>query len=73
VPRVIVKRRLLLDDSVHIGNGDKDLCRPIGHGFGNGKLIQVARIIVVYGTPDKISQIAGRSSALVAGSWMPSS
>jgi hypothetical protein len=44
---MIVKSRLLLDDRVHIGNSDKDLYSPARHGFGNGKLIQIARIIVV--------------------------
>jgi hypothetical protein len=42
------------------GNGDKDLYGPSGHGFGNGKLVQIARSIVVYGAPDKVSEITRR-------------
>ena len=48
VPGMIVQCGLLLDESVHIGNGDKNLCGSFGHGFGNGKLVQITRIIVVY-------------------------
>jgi hypothetical protein len=34
VPRVIVKCRLFFDDSVDIGNGDKDFYDCSGHCFG---------------------------------------
>jgi hypothetical protein len=58
---MIVKRRSLLDDSVNVGNGDQDLCGPVGHGFDNGKLVQIARIIVVDGAPEKVPEITRRS------------
>jgi hypothetical protein len=54
---MIVKYRLLLDDSVNVGNGDKDLGGPVGHAFGNGKLVQITRIIVVDGAPEKVPEI----------------
>jgi hypothetical protein len=47
---MIVKRRLLLDDGVNVGNGDQDLGGPVGPawaGFGNGKLVQIAIILFV--------------------------
>ena len=59
MPRVIVKCRLFFDDSVEIGNGDKDFKTPPGIASAKVKLIQIARIIVVYRTPDKIAQITG--------------
>ena len=57
---MVIKYRLLLDNSVNIGNGDKDLYGPVGHGFGNGKLVQITRIIVVDGTPEKVPHISRR-------------
>jgi hypothetical protein len=33
---------------------------PARHGFRNGKLIQIARSIVVYGSPDKVPEITRR-------------
>ena len=47
---MIVKRRLLFDDRVSVGNGDQDLGGSVAHGLGNGKLVQIARIIVVDGS-----------------------
>jgi hypothetical protein len=38
LPRMIVKRRSLLDESVNVGNGGQDLGDPVGHGFGNGNM-----------------------------------
>jgi hypothetical protein len=52
---------LLLDDRVNVGNGDQELGGPIGHGFSNGKLVQIARIIVVNGAPEKVPEITRRS------------
>ena len=60
MPSMIVKCRLLLDDSVNVGNGNKDLCGPVGHGFGNRKLVQITRIIVVDGAPEKAPKITSR-------------
>ena len=57
---MVIKHRLLLDDSVNVGNGDKDLYGPVGHGFGNGKLVQITRIIVVDGTLEKVPHISRR-------------
>jgi len=70
---MIVKRRLLLDDSVNVGNGDKDLGGPSGNGFGNGKLVQITRIIVVDGAPEKVPEITSRFPSSRAGPWIPSS
>ena len=58
---MIVQRRSLLHDSVNVGNGGKDLGGPVGHGLGNGKLIQIARITVVDGAPEKAPEITRRS------------
>ena len=57
---MIVKGRSLFDDRVNVGNGDQDLGGPFGHGFGNGKLVQITRIIVVDGAPEKVPEIARR-------------
>jgi len=57
---MIVKCRLLLDDSVNVGNGDQDLGGPVRHGFGHGKLVQITRIIVVDGAPEKAPEITRR-------------
>jgi len=38
---MIVKDRSLFDDRINISNGDQDLCGAIGHGFSNGKLVQI--------------------------------
>ena len=64
---MIVKRRLLLDDRVHVGNGDQDLGGPVRYGFGNGKLVQITRIIVVNGAPEKVPEITRPPSTCVAG------
>ena len=50
----------LPDDRINVGNGDQDLGGPVGHGFGDGKLVQITRIIVVYGAPEKVPEIARR-------------
>jgi hypothetical protein len=52
---------LLFDDRVNVGNGDQNLGGPVGHGFGNGKLVQIARIIIVNGAPEKVPEIVRRS------------
>ena len=57
---MIVQCRSHLHDRVDVGNGDKDLGGPVGHGLGNGKLIQIARIIVVDGAPEKASEVLRR-------------
>ena len=54
---MIVKCRLLFDDNVYIGNGDKDLCGSCGHRFSYGELIQIARIFVVDGAPEEVPEI----------------
>ena len=54
------QRRSLFDDRVNVGNGDQDLGGPGGHGFGNLKLVQIARIIVVDGAPEQVPEIARR-------------
>jgi hypothetical protein len=66
LPRMIVKRRSLFDDRVNVGNGDQDLGGPVGHGFGNGKLVQIARIIVVDGAPEKVPEITRRFPQLAS-------
>jgi hypothetical protein len=57
---MIIECRFVPNDRVNIGNSDKDLCGPVGHRFGNGKLIQITRIVVVDGTPEKVPEIACR-------------
>ena len=59
--RVIVKRCAFLDKSIHIGNGDEDFRGTPRKGFGHGKLVQVARIVVVDGAPEKAPEIAVRA------------
>lgn len=58
--RMIIQCRWLFNDLGNIGNRDKDLCSPIGQGLCNGKLVQIPRIIIVDGTPDKVSEIKRR-------------
>jgi hypothetical protein len=57
---MIVKCRPLFDHCVNVGNGDKDLGGPVRQGFGNGKLVQIARVIVVDGAPEEVSEITRR-------------
>ena len=61
LPRMIVQRRSLFDHRVNVGNGHQNLDRPIGQRFGNGKLVQIARIVVVDGAPEQVPKIAGRA------------
>jgi hypothetical protein len=61
---MIVNCRSPLDDRVNVGNGDQDLGGPVGHGLGNGKLVQIARIIVVDGTPEQVPKITRRLLSL---------
>ncbi len=51
---------MLLDDRVHVGDGDQDFYGTIGHDFDNRKLVEIARIIVVYGAPYKVPEITRR-------------
>jgi hypothetical protein len=64
---MIVKGGSLLDDSVNVGNGDQDLGGSVGQGFGNGQLVQITRIIVVDGAPEKVPEIPRRSPGLRRG------
>ena len=57
---MIVQCRSLFDDRVNVGNSDQDLGGPVGQGLGNGKLIQIPRIIVVNGAPEEVPEIARR-------------
>jgi hypothetical protein len=59
---VIVNRRLPLYNGIDIGNCNKDLYGPLRHRLGNGKLVQIAGLVVVNGTPTKISEVTGRSA-----------
>ncbi len=61
---MIIECRPLFDDGVHIGDGDADLHGSCRHGFSNGKLIQIERIIIVDGAPEKVSEIARRCFSL---------
>ena len=38
----------------------RTLTAPSGHGFGDGQLVQVARIVVVDGAPEEVPEIARR-------------
>jgi hypothetical protein len=51
---------LLLDDRVDIGNSYRDLCGSSRHDFHDRELIQIPRIIVIYGAPDKVPEISRR-------------
>ena len=55
-----VQRRHLLDDGVDVRNGDQNLGSLPGHGFGNCKLVEVARIVIVDGAPGKVPEVAHR-------------
>ena len=57
MPRVIVQSRSLFDDGVNVGDGHHNPGSPIGQSVGNGKLIQVPRIIIVDGAPEKVAEI----------------
>jgi hypothetical protein len=56
--RVGVKRRAFAHQSVHIRDGHQDSNLPTRKRFGNGELVEVARVVVVNGSPKQVAQIA---------------
>ncbi len=50
---VIVDGRALLDERVHVSHRHQDLDLIVNHGLGHGKLIQIAGVVVVNGSPKK--------------------
>ena len=55
---VSVNRRAALDDRIDVGHGNQDLDFVSGHRLGDGKLVQVARVVVVDGSPEQVSEVA---------------
>ena len=47
-----------LDQCVDIGDGDEDFYSAVVTVFGDGQLIEVARLVVVDGTPETVAQVA---------------
>jgi hypothetical protein len=52
-----IDRSRFLDERVDIGNGDENLYSSILHLFGNRKLIEVPRLVIVDGTPKKAAEV----------------
>jgi hypothetical protein len=67
MPRMIVNRRLPLYNGIDIGNCNKDLYGPLRHCLSNGKLVQIAGLVVVNGTPTKVSEVTDQSADLRDG------
>ena len=64
VAGVLVDGRPVLDERVHVGHGHTDLDGVSGQGLGDGELIQVAGVVVVDGSPQKVRQIANPETDL---------
>ena len=58
VPGVVVDRRALLDDGVHIRDRDKDLYRTLRHRLGDGELVQITGVVIVDRRPGEVTQVA---------------
>ena len=67
VRRVAVDRGVLSYQRVDVGDGDKDFHRTARHGFGDRKLIEIARIVVVDRRPEQAAQIANRGAGRRGG------
>ena len=63
VAGVLVDGRALGDDRVHVRDGDEDLHPLAGQGLGHGKLVQVAGVVVVDGSPKELPEIANLAVA----------
>ena len=64
VARMGVDGAALLDQQVHVGNGHQNLHRAARQHFAHAKLVQVARIVVVDGTPQQCRQVADAGAIL---------
>ena len=51
LPRVLVDRRALFHEGVHVGDGDADLHRAARKNLRDGELVQVAGVVVVDRSP----------------------
>jgi hypothetical protein len=60
VPGVSVDGRTVLDDGIHVGHGDEDLHLVARQGLRNGKLVQVAGVVVVDGSPQEVRSARNR-------------
>ena len=56
--RVQVNGRVLFDQRIHIGHGDKNFHRSVAHITASGQLVQVERVVVVDGAPRQRRQVA---------------
>ena len=51
-----------LDDRIHVGHGNEDLHLVAGHGLRHGKLVQVAGVVVVDGSPQEVPEVTNLTS-----------
>ncbi len=55
--RVDVDRRALLDDRIHVGDGDQDARSASGECLGDGELVEVFGVVVVDRDPEPLAQV----------------
>ena len=58
--RMTVNCRTTLDDRIYVSHGNQSFDLVSRHRLGNGKLVQVTRVIVVDGAPEKVPEIMRR-------------
>ena len=56
--RMIVNRRALFHQRINVGNGDQNFGSAVSQGFGNGELIEIARIVIINRAPQQLGLIA---------------
>ena len=57
---MVIQRRWFFDERINVGNGHQDLDGSVRQSFRNRKLVQIARIIVVYRAPEQVPEITRR-------------
>ena len=55
--RMAVERRTFAHQGVHVRDGDENSHLPASERFGDGKLVEVAGVVVVNGSPQQVTQI----------------
>ena len=64
--RVVVDGRAALDYRVDVGHGDETAHFPAAQVFGDGELVEIARVVVVDRAPEEVAHVA-HAAAVVRG------
>jgi hypothetical protein len=71
VPRMVVDRRAVAHQGVHVGHGDQHLDPAVGRGFRHGELVQISGVVVVDRDPEEPAQVAYLGIAAGRGGELP--